>query len=55
MNAGLVDELWLSIHPILLGNGKPLFSDINGRVQLELLESKTYDTGLVQVKYAVKQ
>lgn len=55
MNAGLVDELWLSIHPILLGEGKPLFSDINGRVQLQLLGSKAYDTGLVQVKYAVKQ
>lgn len=55
MNAGLVDELWLSIHPILLGEGKPLFSDINDRVQLQLLGSKAYDTGLVQVKYAVKQ
>ncbi|WP_276132700.1 dihydrofolate reductase family protein [Polluticoccus soli] len=54
MNVGLVDELWLSIHPILLGAGKPLFQNINGRVQLELLESKTYDTGLVSVKYALK-
>ena len=28
MSEGLVDELWLSIHPILLGQGKPLFSGI---------------------------
>ena len=55
MNAGLVDEFWLSVHPILLGEGKPLFSNISGRIQLGLLESKTYDTGLVQVKYAVKR
>lgn len=51
MNMGLVDELWLSIHPVLLGGGKPLFIDIKDRVNLQLLESKTYDTGLVSVKY----
>jgi dihydrofolate reductase len=52
INAGLVDELWLSIHPILLGSGKPLFQNINGRKQLKLTESKTYETGLVSLKYA---
>jgi len=51
---GLVDELWLSIHPILLGNGKPLFTGITDRVHLKLLESKTYDTGLVSVKYGLQ-
>jgi dihydrofolate reductase len=54
MNAGLVDELWLSVHPILLGSGKPLFSGISGRIKLELAESKTYDTGLVSLKYTLK-
>src|SRR5690606_38761978 len=28
LNENLVDELWLSIHPILLGAGKPLFTNI---------------------------
>lgn len=51
INAGLVDELWLSVHPILLGSGKPLFTGVKGRVLLELKESKTYDTGLVSLKY----
>jgi dihydrofolate reductase len=55
MNAGLVDELWLSIHPILLGKGKPLFSDIEHRIKLELVESKTYDSGLVSVKYRMSR
>ena len=36
MNEGLVDELWLSVHPILLGKGKQLFSDLPGRIPLEL-------------------
>lgn len=53
MNLGLVDEIWLSIHPILLGNGKPLFTGITDRIHLQLLESKTYETGLVSVKYAL--
>lgn len=54
LEAGLVDELWLSIHPILLGIGKPLFSNIKKRIKLNLLESKTYDSGLVSVKYAME-
>ncbi|MBZ0098346.1 MAG: dihydrofolate reductase family protein, partial [Taibaiella sp.] len=51
MKLGLVDEIWLSIHPILLGSGKPLFTGITDRIPLQLIESKTYDTGLVSVKY----
>lgn len=53
MNHGLVDEIWLSVHPILLGSGKALFSGIPHRVKLELLETKTYGTGLVSLKYKV--
>jgi len=53
LNEKLVDELWLAIHPILLGSGKSLFHDITGRLKLNLIESKTYDTGLVSVKYAL--
>lgn len=53
MNAGLVDELWLAIHPILLGEGKHLFQNISGRRKLTLLQSVPYDTGLLSVKYAV--
>jgi dihydrofolate reductase len=52
LNAGLVDELWLSVHPILLGSGKPLFQNINGRKHLKLVESKAYETGLVSLKYS---
>ena len=51
VNLGLVDEFWLAVHPIILGAGKPLFQNINDRKKLTLLESKTYDTGLVSLKY----
>ena len=53
MNLGLVDRLWLAVHPILLGGGKPLFQDIKSRIKLQLLDSKTYDTGLVSLTYAI--
>ncbi|SMC40665.1 dihydrofolate reductase family protein [Pedobacter africanus] len=54
MKEGLVDELWLSVHPILLGSGKTLFGKQGGRRKLSLLESKTYDTGLVSIRYSVE-
>jgi dihydrofolate reductase len=54
MNEGLVDELWLSVHPILLGSGKPLFSGISNRIKLTLFETKAYETGLVSLKYKVE-
>jgi dihydrofolate reductase len=53
MQEGLVDELWLSVHPILLGTGKPLFRERDKRIHLTLLESKTYETGLVSLKYKI--
>lgn len=51
INLGLVDELSLAVHPILLGGGKPLFSGINNRIYLTLANSKTYSTGLVSLTY----
>jgi dihydrofolate reductase len=54
LNAGLIDELWLAVHPVLLGSGKPLFNNIKERVNLTLLDTKTYSTGLVSLTYSVK-
>lgn len=53
MNEGFVDELWLAVHPILLGKGKPLFSDIKDRVETKLIYSKVYETGLVSLRYEI--
>jgi dihydrofolate reductase len=51
VNADLVDEFWLSVHPILLGSGKSLFNNIVGRKKLVLKEHKVYETGLVSLCY----
>ncbi|WP_214228304.1 dihydrofolate reductase family protein [Pedobacter sp. B4-66] len=53
MKDGLVDELWMSVHPILLGSGKPLFRSQESRTKLTLLESKIYKTGLVSLRYSI--
>lgn len=53
MNAGFVDEVWMSVHPIVLGRGKPLFVDIHDRIKMELLETKPYNSGLVSLRYSV--
>lgn len=54
MKEGLVDELWMSVHPILLGEGKTLFGKLDQRINLKLLESKTYESGLVSLRYRVE-
>lgn len=54
IRAGVVDELWLSVHPILLGSGRPLITDLIMRHHLELIDVKTYDTGLVSLTYRFK-
>jgi len=53
MNLGLVDELGLAVHPILLGSGKYLFSQIDHRIHLNLVDTKTYSSGLVSLTYSV--
>jgi dihydrofolate reductase len=51
INLGLVDEFRLSIHPVILGEGKPLFIDINQRQDLKLIQTKTFSSGVVQLCY----
>jgi dihydrofolate reductase len=55
MNLGLVDELSLAVYPILLGGGKPLFSNLKDRTQLKLVACKPFSTGLVLLTYDLGQ
>jgi dihydrofolate reductase len=52
--AGVIDEVGLNIHPVLLGSGVPLFPEIGRRVNLELLESRILDGGCVLANYRVR-
>jgi dihydrofolate reductase len=53
--AGLVDEMGLNIHPVLLGSGIPMFPDIGKQIKLELIENRTLDGGCAYVMYRVKR
>jgi dihydrofolate reductase len=47
----LLDELKLMIHPVVVGGGKRLFEDGGEQKALELVESKTFETGVLYVTY----
>ncbi|WET76180.1 dihydrofolate reductase family protein [Amycolatopsis sp. QT-25] len=53
--AGLLDELSLMIHPIVLGSGARLFEAKSERADLELVASKTFENGVISVTYRPKQ
>ena len=52
--AGLIDEYWLFVNPILLGNGIPLYRSTNNNVKLKLLFSKAFDSGVVCLHYEAR-
>ncbi|RIW37395.1 dihydrofolate reductase [Bacillus salacetis] len=47
----LVDEFRLSVHPIVLGEGKPLFNHVKQKVNLKLIETTSFSSGVVQLRY----
>lgn len=55
MKADLVDELMLAVHPVLLGNGKPLFQAVSERKKLRLTDVIPYNSGLVMLKYVADE
>jgi dihydrofolate reductase len=48
---GLVDEYWLFINPVILGQGIPLFKDIKEKIKLESLSSKVFSSGVICLHY----
>lgn len=47
----LIDEFQLSVQPIVLGSGLPLFKNIKDRINLKLLKTKTFGCGAVTLYY----
>jgi dihydrofolate reductase len=47
----LIDEYQLSVQPIVLGSGLPLFKNVNDRIDLKLLKTKTFGCGAVILYY----
>jgi dihydrofolate reductase len=55
MNVGLIDELRLIVHPIILGGGKALFRDVKERHGLNLVEAKPLKSGKVGLTYTTAE
>ena len=53
LQAGAIDEMTVTLLPILLGGGIPLFGNLERRIDLHLLSSKEYSSGFVQNRYSV--
>ena len=53
IEGGVVDEIGFNIHPILLGQGTPLFRPMNRRIELELIEARALSQGCVLVRWRV--
>ena len=51
---GLISDLIVTQIPILIGNGRPLFGSMPHDIDLELVESRAFPSGLVTSKYRVK-
>lgn len=51
LSAKLVDEIQISVHPVLLGDGVALFRPLDVQTSLELVETVSYPSGLVRLTY----
>jgi dihydrofolate reductase len=51
LREGLVDELAINVVPLILGSGLPLFASGLPEIPLRFVESKSYPSGLVQIRY----
>ncbi len=54
MRLGLIDEYGLYVHPVVLGGGTPMFPVLQQPLNLELLETRTFGTGVVYLRYRRK-
>ena len=53
LNRNSINFLILSIHPIILGKGIPLFKNLKREVNLKLRQSVSFESGLVQLHYKI--
>lgn len=53
LNEELVDELSITVVPVVLGDGIRLFQNIKAGIKLRHDSTKTYEKGLVQLSYSI--
>ena len=48
---GLIDEYQLFVHPVILGNGTPMFPPLGNAIKLHLMETRAFGSGVVFLRY----
>jgi dihydrofolate reductase len=51
MRLGLIDEYGLFIQPVILGSGTPMFPALGDKINLRLVETRTFGSGVVYLRY----
>ena len=51
----LIDEFYLFINPVVIGNGKTIFKDLKEIHKFTLIESTTFSSGIVLIRYELKR
>ncbi len=53
LNTGLIDDYWIFVNPIILGQGIPLFKNVFDIIRLRFVESKIFMSGVNALHYSV--
>jgi dihydrofolate reductase len=51
MHLGLIDEYRLYVQPVVLGSGTPFFPTLDDKINLRLVETRTFGSGVVYLRY----
>jgi dihydrofolate reductase len=51
MRPNLIDEYWLYVQPVILGSGTPMFPSLDNKINLRLIETRTFNSGVVLLRY----
>jgi len=54
LKQNLIDEFWFLIHPVILGKGVHLFTGLDSRSDLKLVDKKVFSSGVVALHYRYK-